>query len=505
MGKIISVSLPQDLPENWNENQYVSPGGIETGLTEQHGYNYLMRQVNNTQKAAQELDNWSSSPHTNLLHNWDFRNPVDQKRVYIVVPGTSYYRDAALSTKVGDVADYYRAVQMNDTYGTIVINGVTYYVNWASAVRGNFNHPVGIDRWSINPGSRGSALFVQSGGVLARLSPVHGRLSQSVTTPTLVPPSIFAGKVVTASVKVESVSTGGCHLYVNDGVTQFGIRIPSAGTFKVTGTISAAPTGVGVVVQNTSETDYCDIKISAIKLELGEVSTLEGDPPADYAQQMAICSQYHSTTGVYLGAVPYGYIETSITVSSAQELDTKLDQILAGMTVTKMKFIVVDFGVQHPVLGGGTRIFRIDKIWDEYCVIQAVGYREESLGAVSEFFRSKFNGTWTSWVRTYNTAFKPTPTEIGAAPAGFGLGETAVNTANVDVNLLTRTGFYGCNVNTPDGAWWYGIHVQYAPGYAWQQFSKTNDTVTVERKCYNGEWTPWKSLSTGTVIPATLE
>lgn len=53
---IISVPLPRDLPENWNDSQYVSPGGTEVGLTEKHGYNYLMKQVNNTQKAAKELE-----------------------------------------------------------------------------------------------------------------------------------------------------------------------------------------------------------------------------------------------------------------------------------------------------------------------------------------------------------------------------------------------------------------------------------------------------------------
>lgn len=56
MGKIITITLPHDLPENWNENQYVSPGGTEVGLTPQHGYNYLMEQVNNAQKAIKELD-----------------------------------------------------------------------------------------------------------------------------------------------------------------------------------------------------------------------------------------------------------------------------------------------------------------------------------------------------------------------------------------------------------------------------------------------------------------
>lgn len=56
MDKIISVALPHDLPENWNQNHYVSPGGVEVGLTEKHGFNYLMKQVNNSQVAAQELE-----------------------------------------------------------------------------------------------------------------------------------------------------------------------------------------------------------------------------------------------------------------------------------------------------------------------------------------------------------------------------------------------------------------------------------------------------------------
>lgn len=51
----ITVPLPQDLPETWATNQVVSPDGVSAGLTPQHGYNYLMQQVNNAQKAAQEL------------------------------------------------------------------------------------------------------------------------------------------------------------------------------------------------------------------------------------------------------------------------------------------------------------------------------------------------------------------------------------------------------------------------------------------------------------------
>ena len=54
--KPVKQELPADLPENWTDSQYVSPGGTEVGLTPQHGYNYLNRQVNAAQKAAQEIN-----------------------------------------------------------------------------------------------------------------------------------------------------------------------------------------------------------------------------------------------------------------------------------------------------------------------------------------------------------------------------------------------------------------------------------------------------------------
>ena len=52
----VKQNLPADLPENWTDSQYVSPGGTEVGLSAQHGYNYLSRQVNAAQKAASEIN-----------------------------------------------------------------------------------------------------------------------------------------------------------------------------------------------------------------------------------------------------------------------------------------------------------------------------------------------------------------------------------------------------------------------------------------------------------------
>lgn len=50
-----NIPLPADLPENWTSGQIVAPTGAEAGLDEQHGYNYLMMQVNNAQKALKAL------------------------------------------------------------------------------------------------------------------------------------------------------------------------------------------------------------------------------------------------------------------------------------------------------------------------------------------------------------------------------------------------------------------------------------------------------------------
>lgn len=50
-----NIPLPADLPENWTFQQTVAPTGAEVGLDEQHGYNYLMKQVNNAQKALKVL------------------------------------------------------------------------------------------------------------------------------------------------------------------------------------------------------------------------------------------------------------------------------------------------------------------------------------------------------------------------------------------------------------------------------------------------------------------
>ena len=54
--KPIPNPLLADLPEDWVVDQIVAPTGEEVGLTQQHGYNYLMEKVNEAIQAINTLN-----------------------------------------------------------------------------------------------------------------------------------------------------------------------------------------------------------------------------------------------------------------------------------------------------------------------------------------------------------------------------------------------------------------------------------------------------------------
>ena len=66
----ITTPLPADLPTNWVYGQTIGPQGTDVGLTQQHGYNYLMQQVNAAQQAATQIGQaFSGIPSSSDLQN----------------------------------------------------------------------------------------------------------------------------------------------------------------------------------------------------------------------------------------------------------------------------------------------------------------------------------------------------------------------------------------------------------------------------------------------------
>lgn len=66
MQKPRNTNLPADLPENWQIDQDITPIGTDAGLTEQHGYNYQSKQINEAHKAINELNDAFLSVQKNL-------------------------------------------------------------------------------------------------------------------------------------------------------------------------------------------------------------------------------------------------------------------------------------------------------------------------------------------------------------------------------------------------------------------------------------------------------
>lgn len=54
--KPISSPLPANLPTTWIDSQIIAASGASVGLSEQHGYNYLMEQVNTAQSSINTIN-----------------------------------------------------------------------------------------------------------------------------------------------------------------------------------------------------------------------------------------------------------------------------------------------------------------------------------------------------------------------------------------------------------------------------------------------------------------
>ena len=138
-------------------------------------------------------DSWQSN--RNLLDNWYFAAPVDQRDEYVVPPGTAYYSDTGLTAKVGTLSAYARFIAANSTYGKITLNGTDYYTATSAARHGYVStaYRSTIDRWMADSGC-----FVrESSGLIAKSSGASIRqLMESK--------AVYAGKTLTASVLLET-------------------------------------------------------------------------------------------------------------------------------------------------------------------------------------------------------------------------------------------------------------------------------------------------------------
>ena len=213
--------------------------------------------------------NIGAASNPNLLDNWDFRNPVNQRGL------TSYEA-----------------------------SGTSYVYT--------------IDRWR----AYNSTVNVIDGALSVTASDSNNgykRINQIIDRP------LKAGTIVTASCAIsQATATNRLLFRLVDGSTGIASKqVPNISeptiltlTFKLTADLSSP--GVEFLSYNSLNEGW-SITITAAKLEIGTVSTLENDPPMDYAREFEKCLYYfkriytRGATGVPY-AVGKAYSSTSLRI-----------------------------------------------------------------------------------------------------------------------------------------------------------------------------------------------
>ncbi len=211
----------------------------------------------------------------NLLHNWDFRNPVNQR-------GSSSY--TATTAKYA------------------------------------------IDRWKIINGT----LTVGSGHV--RFATTSG-VTDFKHIIQLTEQTLYAGQTYTLSMLAKVSSASGWVRFLPCTASLGGITGCDGLVFSVTNdyelisytfTPTADVSNFGVEIVGNQDAAF-DILMKSWKLEQGSVSTLLQDAPADYGEQLALCQRYFIAVPAYMPLACYLNSTTSVNISVPVPVEMRIN------------------------------------------------------------------------------------------------------------------------------------------------------------------------------------
>lgn len=185
----VTVELRQDLPENWTNSDYVSPGGIEVGLSEKHGYNYLMHQVNLSQKAINEI----SQAFKNLIE-------IDEENPKVSVVTTLTHTKAGtihvftgLGERTGLVPCQFKSTSGYTEGDTATIDGTAYTITLTGADAPETDLFVSGKSILIDVDTEGKLINFKAGGGLT-----NGKLALATATEN----EVFIGKTFYSGDKI---------------------------------------------------------------------------------------------------------------------------------------------------------------------------------------------------------------------------------------------------------------------------------------------------------------
>jgi len=219
-----------------------------------------MKNQNALNEVKQRLEKLANK---NLLYNWDFHNPVNQR-------GQNSY------------------------------TGVGYT----------------IDMWTLS--NKHSVLTVNDGYISLTASEGHAYLRQPIEDVKKL-----ADKTITISVYVKG-NTGYIGFGDNFPTGNFvGTAISTAYNDWTLVSYTLQANTLSSVAQVWLRSDSGGtLDVKCIKLEIGETSTLKDDSPADYGEQLALCQRYLVTLNP--SGEPYGYVAMGVATVSTSAINMKV-------------------------------------------------------------------------------------------------------------------------------------------------------------------------------------
>jgi len=230
----------------------------------------------------------------NLLDNWYFGNPVDQRGGYVVPPGVAYGgASSGTTTKYYPVKSTY--IYNDVKYAVFDVDGSERNVPFYACVRGYIPawNGYSIDRWSVESDSE-IVITLVNGGIRVKNTANVGRQFKQILPGNLN----IAGMMITISALVGDVIGNVTYVLTqtnNPYQNSTACSIPTNGLVSSSGSALTGQQKIVFVLDPGAE-----ITLLAAKLELGPTQTLahkEGDrwvlnEVPNYGEQLRRCQEY---------------------------------------------------------------------------------------------------------------------------------------------------------------------------------------------------------------------
>ena len=273
----------------------------------------------------------------NLLDNWYFGNPVDQRGGYVVIPGVEYYQLGSM-TVGGTTTAYYKVISIDSNGNpTFSIDGTNYWTLGANMVRGYTGAGYGIDRWKADG-------VVTINGGISSTQPFYQIVEDKVIEALL-------GKVVTLSA-MNADNLVSCTYKFPDSIPGDYVKLDKLYGDEILQVYLRSGNN-SQLFRFGSEVN----KILAVKVELGSQQTIAHQDAngnwvlneiPDYGEQLARCQRYC----LVIGNSGYSYEGAGVGTSFS---DTGVEIMVPTPTPLRTKPVVTVTG-QWLLRGTGKEI-----------------------------------------------------------------------------------------------------------------------------------------------------